>query len=55
MSLTSVFVNSWELVRMGQQAVPGFAYVFVQTTLGPVELRIQRTLPQGCSICPIHR
>lgn len=52
--LTSVFVNSWELVRMGHQAVPGSACVFVQTTLSPVELRFQRTLPQGLSICPVH-
>lgn len=52
--LTSVFVNSWELVRMGHQAVPGSACVFVQTTLSPVELRFQRTLPQGPSICPVH-
>lgn len=52
---TSVFVNSSELVRMGQQAVPASAFFCIQTALGPVELGVQRAAPQGLSIRPVHR
>lgn len=53
-SLTSVFVNGWKLVGMGQQTVPLSTCILIQTTLSPVKSGVQRTLPQGASVCPIH-
>lgn len=53
-SPTSVFVNGWKLVRMGQQTVPVSTCILVQTALSPVKSGVQWTLPQGTSICPIH-